>query len=179
MLLDQHSRFTVVDQQEIPVPDRLEKLIPILRNPEIHRIAAHEANPAHLPVYITLERRLNIPQKQILPARVRGGKFRLEFRKYIQIGTQRGAIVHIRRIHTRPEEGFAGDVLKAFKVDTFACKQRTVFISEIFPNHRHNRGLYKVTCAERDVSTRAAKRTLSLSVRRFNRVVCDRTNNNQ
>lgn len=101
------------------MPNRFEELIPILFNPEIHRIAAHETKPAHLPVDVVLQRWLNVAQKQVILGCIRARKFRLEAGEYIQVRPECGAIVHIRGVDARPKECFAWNLLESFEIDTF------------------------------------------------------------
>src|SRR6185312_8215327 len=54
ILSGKHSGFTIVDQQEVPIPYGLQQLLPVALNPEIHRIAAGESQMLHLSINIFL-----------------------------------------------------------------------------------------------------------------------------
>src|ERR1044071_4105191 len=61
----EHARLTVIDQQEIPSSDSCEQLFTKILDPEIHRVAASQANLLHLRADAGLQARLNIPHHQI------------------------------------------------------------------------------------------------------------------
>jgi hypothetical protein len=116
----EHASFTVVDQKEIPILDGFDQFIAGLRNPEIHGVAAHETCPVHLLLNSSLKCRLYVSKEKIGLRCVGGRKLGVEFSEDIEIGLQRLAIVHICRVHARPEERLAGYLLQPLQVDLLA-----------------------------------------------------------
>ena len=105
-------------------------------------------------------------------------QLRIEIREDVQVRAQRLAIVHIRRVLARPEEGLAArDALQSGQIDIARTQQLRVLLREIVSHHGHDLHVREVARGERDICGRAAQHAIHFSVRRFHAVICDRTNN--
>jgi hypothetical protein len=81
------------------------------------------------------------------------GQLRIEIGEHVQIGAQRGAVVHIVGINAGPEECFAAlDALQAFQIDAAIGEQFLVFGGEVVAHHGDNLGLGKITGGQTDIS---------------------------
>ena len=60
-----HARFAIVDQQKIPVADGRQQLVAKIVDPEIHGVAAGQAQVVHLRAHAALQSRLDVAEQQI------------------------------------------------------------------------------------------------------------------
>ena len=117
-----------------------------IRDPEIHGVAAGQAQVLHLRADGRLQARLDIAQQQIGLRLVAVGKFGIEIREDVQVGGQRLAIVHVGRILAGPEKSFAGNALQTFQIDPAAGEQIGIFLGEIVADHGDNADLREIAC---------------------------------
>src|SRR5579875_103440 len=75
------ARLAVVDQQEIPFGDGRQQLLAVVLDPEIHGVAAGQAQAVHLRANAALERRLDVAQQQIRLLAVAFRQFRMKSAK--------------------------------------------------------------------------------------------------
>ncbi len=74
------------------------------------------------------------------------GQLGIEVGEHVQIGAQGGAIVHILRINTGPEEGLASfHALQTFQIDAAVREQFLVFGGEVVAHHGDYLGLGEIT----------------------------------
>src|SRR5260370_10543084 len=64
-LAREHARFVIVDQQKVPVLDGLKQIFPEIAYPEVHSIAAGQAQVLHLVADAALQAGLDVPQQQV------------------------------------------------------------------------------------------------------------------
>ena len=88
---------------------------------------------------------LNVAEQQVGRFLVALRQLRIEVGEHVQIGAQRGAIVHILRIDAGPEKGLAAlDALQAFQIDPAVGQQFLVFSGEVVADHGDYLGLGKI-----------------------------------
>ena len=57
----------------------------------------------------------------------------------VEVGAQRGPVVHVGRVDARPEESLAaGDALQSGEIDLSRRQKVDVFLREIVAHHGHN-----------------------------------------
>src|SRR5665213_2287380 len=167
----QHARFVIVDQQEIPVLDGFEQFRAEIADPEIHGVAASQAQVLHLRADAALQAGLNVAQKQVAGILIALRKLGLKIREHVEIGGERHAIVHVVGIFAGPEESLAGYAFQAFQIDTAAGQQIGIGLREIVAHHGHDAHLREITRGEGNIRGGAAQHALHASVRRFNAVI--------
>ncbi len=91
----EHFGFAVVDEQEIPIADCRQKFIAEIFDPEVHGVAAGEANAVHLGSDAALQGGLDVSEQQVFFRTVAFREFRIEGGEDVQLSRQRFAIVHV------------------------------------------------------------------------------------
>ena len=152
----EHARFPVVDQQEIPAANGSQQLFPEILDPEVHGVAAGQANILHLRTDAGLQARLDVAHQQIRRVQIAGWKFGIEVGEHVQVRLKRFAIVHIRRVLAGPEKSLAGDALQTFQIHAVAGQQIRVLFREIVPDHGDDADLGEIARGQGNVCGRPA-----------------------
>ena len=114
-------------------------------DPIIHGVAARQAKTVHLLAHAALQGGLDVAEQQVRRFLVAFRQLRIEVGEHVQIGAQRGAVVHIVRINARPEKCFASlHALQAFQIDAAVGQQFLVFGGEVVAHHGDDFGLGKI-----------------------------------
>jgi hypothetical protein len=175
----EHAGLGVVDQQEIPIPDRGQEFLTEILDPEVHGVAAGQLQVLHLRAHLALQTGLNVAQQQVRRGKIARRQFGLKIGEHVQLRSERLAVVHIGGVLAGPEEGLAGDTLQTLQVDAVFQQQIRVLLGKVIPHHGDQPGRGKVTCRERNIGGRAAQHAVHPSMRRFHAVVSYRANNHK
>ena len=90
----------------------------------------------HLLAHAALQRGLDVAEQQVCPRVVTLGQLRIEVGEDVEVGPQRGAVVHVLRVDARPEERLApGDALESGQIDAAAGQKIDVRLGEIVADH--------------------------------------------
>src|SRR5262249_36420111 len=100
-----------------------------------------------------------------------------EVREDVEIRLEGLAIIHVRRVFAGPEKGLALDSFQAFEIDIPALKKIRIFLCEIVADHGDDAGLGEIAGGKSDVSGSSSKHPGNFTVRGFDTVVRDGSNN--
>ena len=129
----------------------------MVRDPVIHRVAAHHADLRHLAAHARLQHRIDVRQKEILAVRVLAGNLRLERLEDIQVGAQRLRLVQVARSTSRSSESSARCALDATRIDAAPRKHRLMLGQKIFADHRDHAHIGEVAGRQRKMRRRTAQ----------------------
>jgi hypothetical protein len=140
-----HAGFAVVDQQEIPLGDGREQLGAKILDPEIHGVAAGEAQPVHLRAHACAAARVGCCPGTSTDHACNCRDFGAEIGENVEIGDQRFAIVHVVGILACPEKRFSRNALETFQIDVLGTQELGVFGCEIVAYDRHQARFCEIT----------------------------------
>src|SRR5579872_3511630 len=172
------ARFGIVNHQDVRVAQRLAKLLGRALDPIIHRVQRNDFGAAfNLMQNRTLQRGIDIRQKNVTGRLVRFGKTRLKIREDIEFGGESRALVHIFVIAPGPEKCLAGSALESQSVHAAPVKNRRILLGKIISYDSDEIYVSEETRGYREVCGRAAQHAIDFPERRFDSVKRDRTYN--
>ena len=118
-----------------------------------------------------------LPRKMTRGIEVGIGKRRLEIGEHVELGGQRGALVHVLAVAAGPEEALPLRVLDAGEIDLAALENGLFLLGEILADDGHNAHRRELARRQRKITGRAAERAVHLAEGRFNRIKRHRTDN--
>ena len=142
-----------------------------IADPVIHGVAAGEADAVHLRAHVALQLRLDIAEQQVGRRAIRFGQLGLEIGEHVEVGPQRGAVVHIGGVDAGPEEGFPGDALQSFEIDVARGAAGRILLREIVADDGHDFDIGEVAGRQRDIGGGAAQHAIDFPVRRFHAII--------
>src|ERR1700722_20084585 len=174
-----HFRFTIVDQQEVPVADGRKQLVTEIGDPVVHGVAAGQAHVRHLIADRRLQSGLNVAEQKIFCRLVFLGNLGIEVRENVQVGLKRGAIVHVVGIFSGPKKRLPRDAFQTFEIDPVMGQQVGIFLSEIVAHDADGSGFCKEARGKRYIGGGTSEHTVHATVRSFDAVIGDGTNDNK
>ncbi len=99
----------------------------------------------------------------------------LKIREDVEVGDQRGALVHVLVVASGPEEGFSGGAFQALQINVLALEDGHVFRREIIADDAHQAHRREMAGGQREIAGGAAQQAVVLAVRRFNSIERDRS----
>ncbi len=100
----------------------------------------------------------------------------LEIREDVELGGQRGALVHVLAVAPGPEKSFAAGTLEAGEIDVAALEDGHVFFREIIANDRDHAHRREMARGQGEIAGGAAEQAIHFAVRRFDAVERNGTN---
>src|SRR5882762_3392213 len=170
--------FGVVDHQNINVAQGFAELAVGALDPIVHRVHRDEFRRAlDLMENVALEIGRDVGKKDEFRVTVFFRKARFEFREDVEVRDQCDALVEIFRIAAGPEEALPFLALQAFDVDRALFQDGFVFWIKVVADNADKIDVGKKTRGDGEVCGGAAEGALYLSIRTFESIVCNRTNN--
>src|ERR1700676_1279367 len=170
----------VVDDQDVDVAQSFAELGVGALDPVVHGVQGDEFGLAFdLFKNVALQVGRDIGEEDVFGMTVFLGEFRFEVCENVEVGDQRGALVEILGIFTRPEKRFAGGAFEAFDVDGAAAENLRVDFSEIVADDSDQIDVREKAGGDGEVGGRTAQGAVYLSVRAFQSIECNTTDDEQ
>ena len=96
--------------------------------------------------------------------------------EHVQIGDQRGALVHVLVVAAGPVERFSGSVFDAGQIDVPVLQRRHILRREIVADDAHYPHRRELRSRQRKITRRTTQHAVALPVGRFNSIERYRTN---
>jgi len=131
-------RFAVIDEQHVQLAHHLAQILIMIRDPVIHRVAAHQLRPGHLLANLQLQHRIDVGQKQVVRVPIRSRNLRRERRKDVQVRAQRRRLVHRAAVRAGPVKRQPIRPLDACRVHTTTGQHGLVLCRKVAAHDAHN-----------------------------------------
>ena len=179
VLAGKQAGFAVVDEEEVPLLEGFEQGGAEIVDPVVHGVAAGEMDVAHLAAHAALQIGLDVTEEEIGLGAIALGQFGIEIGEDVEICAQRFAIVHIGRVLAGPEKRLAGDAIEAGEIDLARRQKIDVFLREILADDADDFDLRVIRGGEGDVGARSAEHAVYFSMRRFDAVIGNGSNDDE
>ena len=99
----------------------------------------------------------------------------MKIREDVEVGNQRGALVHVLVVATGPIESFSSGAFQALQIDVLMLENGHIFRGEVVTDDSHQAHWREMAGGEREITGGAAQHAIVLAVRRLDSIERDRT----